>query len=1106
MSKSKKKKAGRGPAAAPSAGKGIPPAPPGLGEAEEGALALESPAEVADEAAAPEPEPWTEETAGRWNRYYDRYVSALVLALVFVASFNTIGDSGIWSLLDAGRRISAGASPGADTATWSHGERSWVNIPWLFEVANWQAYRAAERLVPESTGIADPARNERHAAGALVLLTALIQVGTAAALLTIRRAGPGLWWGAVCVGLTLGAIAFPVITPTQQGAAFQKSVLLLGGLAGSPRVEPATWGLFFLAIELALLHRALVLGKPRAAIGLPILFALWANVHDSFAFGLIILGAAALGQAVEKGPARGEGRKLGCSKSFLLLAACALAVLANPFIWKVYPAAFQGFREHAAFVFNTARIRDLLADEYSIGFQVLWVASVLLGLGSFALNLGDFSPSRFAMFLAATILWTFNPALTAPFALVWCATMTLNGQEWWHQAFGTRGQTDFAWSIWSVGGRAVTIILIFLAIVLGITGWAGGPNLPGFAFNLRFVDTERLPFEAAEFLRTAQIEGNVLNANAAQGDAILWKGEGKRTVYLDSRPHASTAEDRAALAELRKNQREDDESFREFLDAKGVSAVMVPMGFSSMPPRFYRRDNLEAIAANTYKKLLESRDWVLFWDDGNVAIFGRAGAPWVPLWGEEFNAAAKPGSVPAKDTEFFAKNRLDSASAVFARSQAVPSSDRPPAPVNFIDRITPGRFNAASQARILSSQRWMARHSFNPIGSGLSRELASPADCIMAVREARIAIARDPDDPFAYSGLAEAYSNLLILETALLAGLEPTDANAPRIRQILPQPSMLEMRFQQLLTALTYAIQTTPPPRDPDEKRELGLRHYRLADLHRQVGHLDLARDHLRTYTQLVPADEVDQQVMNQLDQLEAIAAENLKAVEDAQADPNNSLGQVAMLAQQRGLPMTALDRLNDALKLGETVVPVKPLLVDLCCRIGMPDRVGDNLGTQNEPTLSDGPGTAAHRQGMVSLLMGNYLYASDLWGGYALRELRGARVMQALGSLGGLARGAVVPAILSYRSQQIPRQSATQSLWEFELGLCLLEMGEPDRAAEHLVRSLQLSPDSPLRPVIAYYLRELGRPVPPPPDNRHEAGGTSEPSATPAPATPPVQ
>jgi hypothetical protein len=55
------------------------------------------------------------------------------------------------------------------------------------------------------------------------------------------------------------------------------------------------------------------------------------------------------------------------------------------------------------------------------------------------------------------------------------------------------------------------------------------------------------------------------------------------------------------------------------------------------------------------------------------------------------------------------------------------------------------------------------------------------------------------------------------------------------------------------------------------------------------------------------------------------------------------------------------------------------------------------------------------------------------------------------------------------------------QASWEYDLAMCDLEAGSPDEAAVHFTKALTLAPDLAVRPIAAYYLGKMGKPVPPP-------------------------
>jgi len=167
--------------------------------------------EAPEQPETPEPEPWTEERATEWNRYYDRYVALGALLLAFIASANVISHASIWSQLQAGRvTLATGVPLTTDAFSYTEEGQRWVNIPWLFEVGNALLFKGAAELAPATDDpVAPEARAEQFGAGALVALGAIVRLLTAVLLLKIRRPGPGLWWTAICVVLALGAVPNP---------------------------------------------------------------------------------------------------------------------------------------------------------------------------------------------------------------------------------------------------------------------------------------------------------------------------------------------------------------------------------------------------------------------------------------------------------------------------------------------------------------------------------------------------------------------------------------------------------------------------------------------------------------------------------------------------------------------------------------------------------------------------------------------------------------------------------------------------------------------------------------------------------------------------------
>ncbi len=225
----------------------------------------------------PAPEPWTPERVTAWNRYLDRYVAGGVLLLVLLAAIHPIEHTSLWVDLRAGELVAKSGPPTTDPFSYTEAGKPWANISWLFQAVNWQVYHLGETVFR-----ANPERAEHAAAGFVIALNALVILAASAVLLSVRRRGPGLWWASLCVLVALGGSLLPTVGGL---------MVAIGGLAGRPKVDSATWGLLWLALEVLILFRAFNQGKPRALWGLPVVFLLWANSDLSFGFGLLVLAA-----------------------------------------------------------------------------------------------------------------------------------------------------------------------------------------------------------------------------------------------------------------------------------------------------------------------------------------------------------------------------------------------------------------------------------------------------------------------------------------------------------------------------------------------------------------------------------------------------------------------------------------------------------------------------------------------------------------------------------------------------------------------------------------------------------------------------------------------
>jgi tetratricopeptide (TPR) repeat protein len=995
----------------------------------------------APEASPPTPEPWTAERVLEWNRYYDLYVAAGVLLLVFIASIHQITDSLVWPMIQSGRLIAKQGPLTNDPFSLTMAGKPWVNLPWLFELLSATVYDVASRI---TAGASSP----QIAAGALTLLNAGVRAATALLLLRLRKPGPGLWWVAVCALIALGGM----LTPTP--GAVSPIVPTLGGIAMPASIEPANFGLFFLAIELVLLHRSLTLGRKGALYGLPILFVFWANTDASFLFGLVVLALSTIGHLVNPARTSEPSRKVSPGLLFGALIGSAVVCLVNPAQVHVFEAAIHSYlstlRDGGLSFFGESSRKMLIglhggrtgAYAAYVGYYVILVAA---GLLSFVLNRQRFQLGRLLVFLAASALFGAHYGMAGLFAVVLASILALNGQEWYLDKVGVHGQLGGGWTFLSIGGRALTLLIITAFIFKGLTGFGSTMVEPRFGLGVNMGD---FPFEAAAAIKGMPLSGNVLNTSDAQGDAMIWRSYPVRKPFIDSRRNLYSSDFRREFAKLRIALRDDDvEAWKPFLDQYQVSAIMIPMR---------QLDPTDPAAMNTFSTLKSSPNWIPFYDDGSVVIFGRSDAP-------------------SDDLAYFNEHALIADEVAFGRDGSVPPAERTPTPTSSLDKYFPNRgAQAKIEPHVWAAARWLSDWSSDP---GTSPDLARS---LVAIREARTAIAHDPDDTSAWRVLNQAYQHLAAAESAILE----RDGTLTQ----LPRPYR-NFRLRERATVLNYAIQTTPPPRNSEAKIELAGLNRQLTDVYISLECVDLARDRLQDAYDLAPADfdEATLAILDQLDQqVEQVNDVLNQVTAEEQAGPQRR----AEIALNQGMVGMAIVELQDAQD-AAVGAGVKARLFDLYCQAGEPDRAFDLFsGNINDPSLSTGPGTGYYRQGLAYFLIGSYEMAASLWRDRAIPELRAAQAVQALQAGRAYMQGDARTA--ADLIQDIPGRVNNQANWEFELALCLLEGGKPREAGVHLTNALTLEPNFTMRPLVAAYLEKLDMPVP-------EAPASETPSTTPA-------
>ncbi len=234
-----------------------------------------------------------------------QWAQALVLAALysfpvfFCLHIGDARDPDVWWHLRTGEwMLQYGAVPHTEPFSIFGAGKPWVAYSWLFELLIFQLYRwlGLVGLVVYSAGM----------------------VASIAAVLhrLIRR---------LQADFTLAVVLTAV-------AAFSIYRLY------TPR--PWLFSVLFFALELDVLMQARKTGKIRELLWLPVIFALWANVHIQFIDGLIVL-AIALAESILARKQAGAQTLLRPGRMSAIAAACVLATLVNPYGWRIYGVAYD---------------------------------------------------------------------------------------------------------------------------------------------------------------------------------------------------------------------------------------------------------------------------------------------------------------------------------------------------------------------------------------------------------------------------------------------------------------------------------------------------------------------------------------------------------------------------------------------------------------------------------------------------------------------------------------------------------------------------------------------------------------------------------------------
>ena len=726
----------------------------------------------------------------------------------------------------------------------------------------------------------------------------------------------------------------------------------LAVLAMSTRLllQSQTASVGLLAVALWLVYRR----RPAPAEGwwpgweLPLLFAVWANVDEWFVLGLVAVALIRLGQGFERRTTPRSELTLGrwAVSVGVMVAASCLSVshfggLRVPQDLRSAMAALQAppaelVTVHSPFQANYfAVFRDSSAAHS-------YYPLVALGLISFLLNRRGWRWSSFLPWLALAAVSGLE-ARAIPFFAVLAGPVT----AWNVQGFFARRAAPPPRRRWvRLTGYAAMSVVALAFLVAAWPGWLQGPPYEPRRWA---VETPPAIERTADFLRRTHADEvwapdtRTLHVSADTLGTLAW--------FCPEDPGLRNATAVERLLDLK----HPEEARRQLRDLR-VTRVVV----SAADPDVKSRDVLGRLLAdpNEWRMLSVAGGVVVFgWDDPDSAAGANPYAGWeVDVERLAFDPAvteiAPPAGLPEPRQWWEALWKpaypqrpagRDEAAVLLRKAEFA----RPTAAFRHLSEWEVGQVAgvvgaAGGWTGLMGETDAAVRLTLFrpplPAGSdpppphtvmtfALQQRFAADrgpvpvAPVYAAVRAARRAVAENPTDASSHHLLAQAY--LLLVSSTAEQGW------AGRV------PQLLRIRQTQASAALNKAVTHNP---------RLARAHLELARLYRDIGCLDLAVHHLRTYRDLPPlwggpsaADRGYKELTGELDGWAELLDARTKTYEKESA--KSSVADRALLAVQLELGGLARELLlgSDVAAFGAKGTELE---VDLLLRTGRPEDV----------------------------------------------------------------------------------------------------------------------------------------------------------------------
>jgi len=333
-----------------------------------------------------------------------------------------------------------------------------------------------------------------------------------------RLGDAGLLVGKLCIGLSVVLLLMRVCASRPLSPLAQAPIMVLAASVISPgfMIRPQLFSFLNFALLLCAVHRYFG-GRPNLLFGMPLLTALWVNLHGGFLMGwALLLTVTVWESAMSPFSRQGEHRP---EILWLVLLCVTLATLLNPygyrllvFLYKTLTLQreitewipiplFDGSHLHLKVLAALFLVTVAVTGKRSHGWEVCVIAMTLLA---------SFRHQRHAPFFAMTV---------APYLVFWSSRFA----SFLRVRFSRLSLSDTSRGLLSAG----MFVLAACQIYSGASRYA-------LARLSIVVDPAVYPVAAVRFMKANGIEGNVL-VPFDWGEYVIWHLYPRCRVSIDGR-------------------------------------------------------------------------------------------------------------------------------------------------------------------------------------------------------------------------------------------------------------------------------------------------------------------------------------------------------------------------------------------------------------------------------------------------------------------------------------------------------------------------------------------------------------------------------------------